>query len=83
MVEGFLGQMLFNGMRIVEDPHMLVPGEPETIDRTWGERLFSLPWRPWKATKVIIPMIPSKEVLRYQDYWIMHPVVAAQLKREI
>lgn len=75
--------MMLHGMRIVEDPNLLVPGESETVQRDWHECLFSLPWRPWRATKIIIPMIPSTQVLRYNNYWIMHPSVATQLKREM
>lgn len=27
-----------------------------TVRRTWRERLFSWPWRPWQATKVAVTL---------------------------
>jgi len=75
--------LMLHGMRIIENPNLLVPGEPKIIVRTWKERIFSLPWRPWRASKTIIPMVPSKEILQYGNRWIMHPSMAEQIKREL
>lgn len=37
---------------IVYSPHAYLI-EDEEIERGWGERLFSWPWRPWVTTKVV------------------------------
>ena len=37
----------FGGYRVV-----IVP-DAQGVRRTWRERLFSLPWRPWASTKVV------------------------------
>lgn len=50
------------GMDIYENPAMVVPGKPERVRRTWRERLFSLPWRPLQATRVVIPMVPDPQI---------------------
>jgi hypothetical protein len=62
------------GMRIYTNALLTESGEPYTVDRTWKERLFSLPWKPWKSTKVIIPTVPSTKVYALSDnILIMHP----------
>lgn len=49
---------LLNGMPIFENALLT---EPEIVDRTWRERLFSWPWRPWRKQKVI--QVPRGDVL--------------------
>ena len=44
------------GIPIIETPHLV---NYRTVKRTWRERLFTRPWRPRKATKVIT--VPCKE----------------------
>lgn len=42
----------------------------DTVLRTWKERLFSWPWRPWKKTK----KVPFNEVFLWNgDTIICHP----------
>jgi hypothetical protein len=71
----------FRGIRIIESIACVEPGEPIAVRRTWRERLFSRPWRPLEATKMVTPMLPSA-----QAYWInahtvvMHPEMAWRLK---
>ena len=35
---------------IIETPHAL---DHREVKRTWRERLFSRPWRPWVKTKIV------------------------------
>ena len=41
--------------------------EWETVRRTWRERLFSKPWRPWQATKRV------RFVREMRHLLVMHP----------
>jgi hypothetical protein len=51
------------GMRTVVSD--MVP-RTKTIElelrRTWRERLFSWPWRPWAATRLVTKVVPNDEV---------------------
>ena len=78
MSESVLNDMLC-GFRIIENPMLTVAGEPYTVKRTWKERLFSKPWRPTRATKTIVPQVPSREVVQYGRTLIMHPVLKKEL----
>ncbi len=47
-----------------------------TVRRSWRERLFSRPWRPWIATKVIEVDDPETPVVWMVDHRLMmHPAV--------
>ena len=74
---------LFNGLKIIEDLNMVVPGEPFEKKRTIKERLFSLPWRPFKRTKTITLMVPSREIIFWENHLVMHPVVKDELLRSV
>lgn len=71
------------GMKVIESTWLTEAGEPIAIRRTWRERLLSRPWTPWRATKMITPQIPSKQVIQLNsDTLVMHPAqrLAAELK---
>jgi hypothetical protein len=71
----------FAGMRIIESEFLTVPGEPEQRRRTWRQRLFSRPWRPWRATYVFIPQLPNPNVFILNGRTVvMHPVTARKLR---
>lgn len=71
------------GIPIIESPFLTTPVE-ETVNRSWKERLFSWPWKPWEATKVIHYEIPSTEVLRLPNgIWVCHPAIAQQLRERL
>ena len=72
----------FDGMRIVEDLSLVVDGDPIEVRRTWKERLFSRPWRPFKRNKTVIPKVPSEEVLVILPNTIVaHPITAREVRR--
>lgn len=72
------------GVKIIADENLTEPGEPYDVERTWKERLFTLPWKPFRKTKTIIPQIPSKQIYGLPDgTWVMHPDTFHQLKVEI
>lgn len=81
---GLLNDSALFHMKIVENPYMTVPGDPIYTKRTWKQRLFSRPWKPFNAYDITIPHVPSSTVLTVPNgQLIMHPEVAAQLKRSM
>lgn len=78
-----MSNQLFSGFKIVVAPHMTMAGTPYKVQRTLKERLFSNPWRPLKKTRTVVPQIPSREVLKFEDTLVMHPSMAIKLKRQI
>lgn len=73
---------MFNGMRVIESPYLEQDGEPYTVRRTWRERLFSRPWRPLKATRVVVPRVPYRGAYSLNATTIvMHPAVLRELRQ--
>ena len=73
------------GAGIYTNPNLTVPGDPIVTvhDRTWRQRLFSRPWRPWQATytTTVIPRVPDRKVYRTPDgNFMMHPETAKAFK---
>lgn len=52
--------------------------DTKIVRRSWGERLFSLPWQPLKSTKVV----DSATVLKYGGMLIVSPKTYAQLVKD-
>jgi hypothetical protein len=51
-----------------------------TVNRTWRERLFSWPWRPWLATR--IERIPDPSLYQLGgDTLVGHPATIERLRR--
>jgi hypothetical protein len=75
------GMMPTFGLKVVTDINLVEPGESYEVPRMWKERLFTLPWRPFKKTRTVIPMVPSMTVYRYGDKLIMHPAMLEEYKR--
>lgn len=66
--------------KIITDPNMTeVTGSYEKI-RTWKERLFTRPWKPWKKYKTVITRKPSTMVYTYHNYMVMHPETARVIR---
>ena len=71
-------------VRVLENPLLVVDGDPVEVLRTWKERLFSRPWRPFKATKTVIPKVPMPPVYLTGDGTVYaHPEIAAQIRKGI
>lgn len=73
----------YNGFVFIENKLMTVPGEPYELVRTWKERLLSLPWRPLKKTKTVVPQVPSKEVIRAGNKLYAHPELIREMMQLI
>lgn len=71
----------FNGPNIIESVYLEEDGEPYEQRRTWRERLFSRPWRPLKATRTVVPKVPSRKfVLLDSRTVVMHPAMRQELQ---
>jgi hypothetical protein len=70
------------GYNVIESQHM-TKTVTDVVDRTWGERLFSWPWRPLQKTRVVITKIPSDEVLVFQNNIVCHPAMADQIRKVV
>lgn len=78
---------MFNGLKIIESRYLTEAGEPYEVRRSWQERLFSHPWHPWHATKIITPQVPMKGGYRLAGgVVVMHPdtlrTFLAQLEKD-
>ncbi len=71
----------FVGVQITTDVNMVEPGAPCEVRRTWRERLFSRPWRPLQATRTVVPMVPSRQILRFANRLVMHPTMLDELQK--
>lgn len=62
---------------------MVVDGEPYEVERTFKERWFSFPWRPFRKTKIVTPKVPDDRVVQMGDTLMMHPVVAKAFREQL
>ena len=67
-----------HGYRVVYSPFLTVSGEPYEVKRTFKERWFSLPWKPFKKVKLITTQVPSREVIRNNGVLYAHPVMKSE-----
>ena len=51
------------------------------IPRTWKERLFSWPWRPWQATRIVTTYEPTMYRIGWPSPHILaHPAFKTELE---
>ncbi len=69
------------GVKIISSLFMVEDGEPCEVRRSWAERFLSIPWRPCKATKTIIPKVPMKKFLKLPDgTYVAHPQTVNEIR---
>lgn len=69
------------GHRIIASPLMTMPGKPVQVPRSWRERLFSLPWRPLVAFRLVVPQVPRNDaIILANGTIVVHPVIAKRLR---
>ncbi len=76
------------GIPIIENEILVVDGEPYQRRRSWRERLFTRPWRPWRATKWVVPKIPDPNIyVSNIEPWgkriYAHPVTAQRIREHL
>lgn len=70
----------FTGMKIIPSVYLTEAGEPYPVRRSWRARLFSRPWRPWVAERMVTPQVPMNGGYRLADgSLVMHPAMIQQL----
>jgi hypothetical protein len=71
------------GFRIIEDPNCVIDGPTRIVQRSWRERLFTCPWRPWVATYAVTPKIPNPDAVRLDhiNALLMHPQTAREFRK--
>lgn len=71
----------YNGFKVVENQSFTEAGEPYKVIRTFKERWFTMPWHPFKKTRMVTPQVPSKQIIKHGNTLFMHPAVFLELKR--
>lgn len=74
---GLSGMRIFESVNCVEFTGKTLHREDK---RTWKERLFSWPWRPWKATKTVYYPETIPAMYRIGDRIVAHPAKIVELK---
>ena len=71
----------FYGYNIIENIHMVDVDNPiiTEVNRTWKERLFTLPWRPFKKTKTVTTFPPMKNFYLMGRTLFCHPIMKQSL----
>jgi hypothetical protein len=73
-------------IQIIESVHLTVTVE-KTVKRTWRERMFTWPWKPWEDTKTIQVQEPDPKFYVMTQHGsrtiVCHPARAAQLRDEL
>lgn len=64
---------LFFGCEVHQDFCLVVHDGWETVARSWKERLFSRPWRPWQKTRKIPKYKPDPNLYTFNGKLIGHP----------
>jgi hypothetical protein len=63
-------------MKIIIDKHI---SDYDSVKRTWKERLFSLPWRPWVKMK----SVHAPKVYKTGDTIICSPKTEANIRASL
>ena len=76
---------MLNGYRVYENVNMTEPYGVEQVRRTWVERLFTLPWKPFKTTYTVTKYRPSTLVIVDDKLMCMfaHPTIVYQMSKQI
>ena len=51
----------------------------EAVRRTWKERVFTRPWRPWRKIKHVTG--PDPDMMRVNGMYYGHPATVAKLRK--
>lgn len=72
----------FHGLHVIESPYLLQDGKPYEVRRTWRERLFALPWQPFLRTRVVVPKVPHRGIVRLGTTLVVHPETLRLLRSQ-
>lgn len=70
--------------KFLENKNLTIPGPVDIIARTWKQRLFTLPWKPFKTHLHLQTYIPDPNYYVLLDSTIVaHPDTMVKLKRAL
>jgi hypothetical protein len=70
-------------LKLIESP-LMVKRVEKIVPRTWKERLFERPWRPWQKIRIQIEIVPMKEVYMIDGKRIIgHPATIRKIRDEL
>lgn len=73
--------MQFGPITLLESHFLTVPKEI-TLHRSWKQRLFSWPWRPWLKTETTTINVPDPNMIQIKPgIWLGHPATIAELRK--
>ncbi len=69
---------MIRGHRVMTNHLLTVPGKATEVMRTFHDRWFTWPWRPWVKTWMYTPRIPDPHIYKMSDMLdgqclVMHP----------
>jgi len=73
----------FGKVRLIEN---LICVQTKWVSRSWRERWFSFPWKPFKKMKPILIPLERVFITKEKDgikTYIGHPIVIEKLKQEM
>lgn len=79
-----MNPLMFHGYRVVANP-ILTKTETRQVKRTWKERLFTLPWTPFKAMRTESYQVPDRDVLvdKINRVIYAHPDVVKEMNKAL
>lgn len=72
-------QSYLNGFTVTYSEYLTKDGEPQEIKRTLKERWFTRPWNPLKKTRTVIPQVPRKEFVMFNNTICAHPALKDEI----
>jgi hypothetical protein len=68
---------MIQGQRVMTNDHLTIAGKATEVERTFHDRWFTWPWRPWVKTWMFTPQIPDPRIYKMSDMldgqvWVMH-----------
>lgn len=66
--------------KIIEDESLVDNIKSQWV-RSWHERLFTTPWRPWDKYKTVEFNFPNMVFVQVEDSVIAHPKMAELLRK--
>lgn len=73
---------VIGGVDIVIDPNCFKEVQTE-VKRTWKERLFSLPWNPFKKQKTVVHYKPVAYADMHKRVIYCHPDIADEIMKQL
>lgn len=70
------------GVPVITSRYLTISTTVE-VERTWRERLFSWPWRPWRSTRTVTIYKPDPLIYETERGLVMHPAILEELRKRV